>query len=245
MPASASTSPVRGRITAIPPKRPASAVDGRAPGSRGRSSCARRCRCCGSTAASTRSPARSSPPGRPVSSASNSRSRPVSPTGASSGTPRRAQLGGALGRRGPDACRRSRRPARRGRTVRASPSASGVPSRAWSAARGGIARRARAASRPGAGRGRPGGAASRPPAPVLVVLRSGSASGRGSVPNTRVRTADRAPGPRRRRGLRRPAGARRAASVARARPRGGRRRRSARAARRAARPGVSSACIAA
>jgi hypothetical protein len=42
---------------------------------------------CGSVRASVRRPARSSPPGRPRTSSSSARSRPVSPTWASAGTP--------------------------------------------------------------------------------------------------------------------------------------------------------------
>ncbi len=135
MPASASTSPSDGRITATPPKRPASAATA-APWIAGsivvRTAVPRR----GATEASTRSPARSTPPGRPVSSASNSRSRPVSPTDASAGTPRRASSAARSGGAGP------MRPATSAATApsseaRASPSASGVPSRAWIAARGG------------------------------------------------------------------------------------------------------------
>ncbi len=91
---------------------------------------------CGATEASTRSPARSSPPGRPASSASNSRSSPLMPTGAPGGTPRRSSSAARSGGAGPT------RPAISDASApssdsRASPSASGVPSRAWIAARGG------------------------------------------------------------------------------------------------------------
>ena len=136
MPASARTSPSCGRITAMPPKRPASASTA-ARWTSGSIVVRTALPLRGSTEASTRSPARSSPPGVPVSSASNSRSRPVTPTGAPGGTPRRASSTARSGGAGPT------RPAISDASApssdrRASPSASGVPSRAWIVARGGI-----------------------------------------------------------------------------------------------------------
>ena len=136
MPASASTSPSRGRTTAIPPKRPASASTA-ARWTSGSIVVRTALPLRGGTEASTRLPARSSPPGVPASSVSNSRSRPVTPTGAPSGTPRRASSAACSGGAGPT------RPAISDASApssdrRASPSASGVPSRAWIVARGGI-----------------------------------------------------------------------------------------------------------
>ena len=55
----------------------------------------------GSALASTRRPASRSPPGVPASSESNSRSSPVIPTGAPSGTPRAASSSIRSGGAGP------------------------------------------------------------------------------------------------------------------------------------------------
>ena len=84
----------------MPPKRPASASTAARCSSGSivvRTAPPRR----GATEASTRSPARSAPPGRPARSASNWRSSPVSPTGASGGTPRRASSAARSGGAGP------------------------------------------------------------------------------------------------------------------------------------------------
>ena len=91
--------------------------------------CARRRRPAACARATTRFPACSTPPGVPVSRASNSRSRPVSPTGAPSGTPRCASSAARSGGAGPTRPATSAASGPRS-DRRSGPLASGVPSRA-------------------------------------------------------------------------------------------------------------------
>ena len=101
MPASASTSPSRGRITATPPKRPASASTAArwiAGSIVVRTALPRR----GATEASTRSPARSTPPGRPRELGVELALQPAEPDRARpGGTPRRASSAARSGGAGP------------------------------------------------------------------------------------------------------------------------------------------------
>ena len=127
MPASARTSPLPGRITAIPPSRPASAVTAAACSSRSidvRTSAP----FIGSTEARTRSPARSLPPGRPVELDVELALEAREPDRGVERDAAPAQLGGALGRGRADGADDVGRggPAA---PVRAAPSASTVPSR--------------------------------------------------------------------------------------------------------------------
>ena len=123
-------------MTAIPPKRPASAVTA-ASWTFGSIVVRTADPAFGSLRASTRPPAFSVPPGVPASRSSKVRSRPLSPTGVPSGTPRRASSSSRSGGAGPSRPAISDAIGPRSER-RCSPCAMIVPSRAWSAARGGI-----------------------------------------------------------------------------------------------------------
>ena len=128
IPDSPSTSPVEGRSTAMPPKRPASASTA----ARWMSGSIADFTSTPSRAlarATTRVPARRMPPGLPARRSSNSRSSPLRPTGAPSGTPRRASSSARSGGAGPTRPATSAASGPRSES-RSGPLASGVPSRA-------------------------------------------------------------------------------------------------------------------
>ena len=127
-PESPSTSPVVGFSTAMPPKRPASASTA-ARWMSGSIAARTSAPAFGSVRATTRAPARRMPPGVPDSRSSNSRSSPLSPTGAPSGTPRRASSSARSGGAGPTRPATSAASGPRSES-RSGPLASGVPSRA-------------------------------------------------------------------------------------------------------------------
>ena len=123
-------------MTAIPPKRPASAVTA-ASWTFGSIVVRTAEPASGSLRASTRPSAFSVPPGLPARRSSKVRSSPLSPTGVPSGTPRRASSSSRSGGAGPSRPAISEAIGPRSES-RASPWAMTVPSRAWIAARGGI-----------------------------------------------------------------------------------------------------------
>jgi hypothetical protein len=177
MPAKPSISPVRGWIATTPPSRPPSAVT--AACSTGSEIVVRTAgACCGRVRRSTRVPASSSPPGRPISRSSKIRSRPETPTSASDGTPSRpssSRRSGGIGPSVPTTCE-----ATGDDEARSSPLASTVRLRASSVARGGICvtrRRRSPAARPGKTRARDQST----PSPVV-----GRTSSPSTVPNARV-----------------------------------------------------------
>ena len=130
MPASPRISPVFGRSTATPPNCPPSASTAARCDVRGRSSSARPCRRAACSRASTRAPARSTPPGRPATSRVEDALEARDPDGRVVGDAARAAASStrAAGT-GPSWPAIAVATGPRGE-VRWSPSASGVPSRA-------------------------------------------------------------------------------------------------------------------
>ena len=180
MPASASTSPVLGRRTATPPKRPASASTAArwTSGSIVVRTALPRCGSTGPARARRRAARRRG--GRPA--ASNSRSSPVSPTSASCGTPRRSHSSARSGGRAEAAGDLGGQRAELGLVRLALRERRAVARQ--DVARGGM-RRAASAARRAAGRGRRARRVQSTAAPSSST--NGSATARDR-PNTRVRS---------------------------------------------------------